>query len=152
MPLATDIIDVHTQDPSGVISDNGVTDAVLSGLSKPTHQRTLPTLLLYTETGLRTYDELTTKATEYYLFGAEEEILRKHADEIIQAMHSRGGCIEGESVVELGAGQVPSPIVHPPLLPPRTLRRTSLDCALDGLFMLSRKDHYLLFTSLYGTV
>lgn len=106
MPLATDIIDVHTQDPSGVISDNGVTDAVLSGLSKPTHQRTLPTLLLYTETGLRTYDELTTKATEYYLFGAEEEILRKHADEIIQAMHSRGGCIEGESVVELGAGQV----------------------------------------------
>ena len=106
MPLAMDIIDVRTQNLTGASSggtDNEVTTAILSGLAKPAHQRTLPTLLLYTETGLRIYDELTTKASEYYLFGAEEAILKEHGDEIIKAMHSRG-CIEGESVVELGAG------------------------------------------------
>lgn len=124
MPFATDIIDVHIQnlsDASTGDADNGVAAAIASGLSKPAHQRTLPTLLLYTETGLKIYDELTTKATEYYLFGAEEEILKKHGNEIIQAMHSRG-CIEGESVVELGAGCVispppPSPLSHLPRLP-----------------------------------
>lgn len=106
MPSAADIIDVRTRclsDASSDDADNGVIAAIISGLSKPAHQRTLPTLLLYTETGLRIYDELTTKATEYYLFGAEEEILKKHGDEIVKTMHSRG-CIEGESVVELGAG------------------------------------------------
>ena len=111
MPVATDIIDVHTQTLLGENSgdvDNGVPAAIISGLSRPAHRRTLPTLLLYTETGLRIYDELTTKATEYYLFGAEEDILKKHGHEIIRAMHSRG-CIEGESVVELGAGQVNLP-------------------------------------------
>ena len=111
-PAATDIIDVRTQNSPGVSSgdvDSGIPAAILSGLSKSAHQRTLPTLLLYSETGLRIYDELTTKATEYYLFGAEEDILKKHGDEIIQAMHS-GGRFEGESVVELGAGQVRSPI------------------------------------------
>jgi len=115
MPFATEIIDVRTQDPLGTNSgdvDNGVPAAIISGLSRPAHQRTLPTLLLYTETGLRIYDELTTQATEYYLFGAEEEILKKHGIEIIRAMHSRG-CVEDESVVELGAGQVVSSI--PPL-------------------------------------
>jgi len=108
MPPATEIINVHTQSPLGTDSgdvDNGVPAAIVSGLSKPTHQRTLPNLLLYTETGLRIYDEFTTKATEYYLFGAEEEILKKHGDEIVRGMHSRGYA-EGESVVELGAGQV----------------------------------------------
>ena len=116
-PAATDIIDVHSTGTGDV--DNGVPAAIVSGLSKPTHQRTLPTLLLYTETGLRIYDELTTKAEEYYLFSAEEEILKKHGDEIIRAMHPRG-CFEGESVVELGAGQVISPMI--PSLP--TLPRT----------------------------
>jgi uncharacterized SAM-dependent methyltransferase len=110
-PAATDIIDVRTQNSRGIGSgdvDSGIPAAILSGLSKSAHQRTLPTLLLYSEAGLRIYDELTTNATEYYLFGAEEEILKTHGDEIIAAMHS-GGRFEGESVVELGAGQVCSP-------------------------------------------
>jgi len=115
MPFATDIIDVRTQNPRGAGSGdvgNNAPVAIVSGLSKPTHQRTLPTLLLYTEAGLRIYDELTIKVAEYYLFGAEEEILKKHGDEIVRAMHSRG-CVEGESVVELGAGQVISPLHRP---------------------------------------
>lgn len=106
MPFATDIIDVHTRKPLGASSgdvDNDLPAAILSGLSRPVHQRTLPQLLLYSETGLKIYDELTTKATEYYIFGAEEEILKNHGDEIVRIMHSRG-YVKGESVVELGAG------------------------------------------------
>lgn len=41
--------------------------AVLDGLAKPAGQRTLPTLLLYDEHGLRLYDNITTHAQEYYL-------------------------------------------------------------------------------------
>ena len=76
----------HTQNPPGISSDdvyNGDPVAIILDLSKPTHQRTLPTLLLYTETGLRIYDGLTTKAADYYLFAAGEEILKKHGDKII---------------------------------------------------------------------
>ncbi|KAF9645796.1 DUF323 domain-containing protein [Thelephora ganbajun] len=121
MSSATDIIDVRAQSPCGTNfgdGDNGIPAVIISGLSKPTHQRTLPTLLLYSETGLRIYDELTTKAAEYYLFAAEEEILKKHGDEIIRAMHSRG-FVESESVVELGAGQSPLTLLN------RSLRKTS---------------------------
>ena len=111
MPFATDIIDVRSplRASSGDV-DNSVPATIISGLSKPAHQRILPQLLLYSETGLRIFDELTTKAPEYYLFSAEEEILKKHGNEIVQAMHSRG-FVEGESVVELGAGQVISPVI-----------------------------------------
>ena len=122
----TDIIDVRTQNPQGTSSgdvDNGVPAAIVSGLSRPAHQRNLPTLLLYSETGLRFYDELTTKAADYYPFGAEEGILKKHGEEIVRTMHSRG-CVEGESVVELGAGQVISPM--PSLSAPQTSTRA--DC------------------------
>ena len=121
MPFTTDIIDVHTRNPLGANSgdaDNDVPVTIISGLSNPAHQRTLPQLLLYSETGLRIFDELTTQATEYYLSGAEEDILKSHGDEIVRAMHSRG-LIEGESVVELGAGQVISPLSSPSV--PRTL-------------------------------
>jgi len=100
---AADIIDVRTQDPTANDVHNGEVAAIISGLSKPTHKRTLPGLLLYTETGLRLYDDLTTKVAEYYPFAAENEILKKYGDEIIRYMHPRG-LVAGESVVELGAG------------------------------------------------
>jgi uncharacterized SAM-dependent methyltransferase len=82
-------------------------EQVLEGLSKPAGQRSLPTMLLYDERGLRLYDDITTQAPEYYLFGAEEDILKAHASEIASAM--RGGLAVGappqdEIVLELGAG------------------------------------------------
>ncbi|KAJ7149046.1 hypothetical protein C8R43DRAFT_1193699 [Mycena crocata] len=65
----------------------------------------LPTMLLYDERGLRLYDDITTHAPEYYLFGAEEEILKHKADEIVAAMHGgTGGLFTNEVVLELGAG------------------------------------------------
>lgn len=82
-----------------------VTNEITKGLDAPFNSKTLPTLLLYDERGLRLYDRITTDAPEYYPFGAEEEILRDHASEIVQVMHTRtGGVVPGEVVVELGAG------------------------------------------------
>ena len=79
-------------------------DEIFQGLRKPQGQRTLPTILLYDEQGLRLYDEITTNVLEYYLFPAEEEILREHGGEIVRLMHGGGSVRDGEVVLELGAG------------------------------------------------
>ena len=52
------------------------------------------------------YDEITTDADEYYLFGAEERILKAHADEIVGIMNARpdGSAAPNGVVLELGAG------------------------------------------------
>jgi hypothetical protein len=48
------------------------------------------------------YDDITTHVPEYYLFGAEEEILRKKSDEIVAAMHQvSGGLFTNEVVLEV---------------------------------------------------
>jgi len=72
------------------------------GLSRPSGEKTIPTILLYDERGLRLYDIITTDTPDYYLFRAEEQILKDHADEIIKIM--RGTAVAGERVLELGAG------------------------------------------------
>ena len=43
-------------------------EQILQGLSKPVGKKTLPTMLLYDERGLRLYDNITTNCPEYYLF------------------------------------------------------------------------------------
>ncbi|KAL4243691.1 EgtD Methyltransferase Superfamily protein [Abortiporus biennis] len=100
------IVDLRGQSVPG--DENGISDIrqeIIQGLSFPAGEKKLPTLLLYDERGLRLYDEITTKAPEYYLFAAEEEILKNSADDIVQLMHGMGGQnISGEVVVELGAG------------------------------------------------
>lgn len=104
-----DIIDIRAHAHSA--TDRGNTDVfnlhdqILSGLSAPPGQKTLTTLLLYNEQGLRLYDKITTQAPEYYLFAAEEEILKNHGDKIAEYIHAGVGPeIRGESLVELGAG------------------------------------------------
>ena len=82
-----------------------VTDETIKGLDAPLNCKTLPTLLLYDERGLRLYDKITTDVPEYYPFGAEEEIFKEHAFEIVKVMHKRiGGDMPREVIVELGAG------------------------------------------------
>ncbi|KAG8695596.1 hypothetical protein FRC09_009063, partial [Ceratobasidium sp. 395] len=95
------ILDVR-ETPSNNSSQSGVVDDIIDGLSKPKGSRTLPTLLLYNERGLRLYDDITTKAPEYYPFRCEEQILTDHADDIVKAMGA--GKRDGEVVIELGAG------------------------------------------------
>lgn len=85
-----------------------IAELVDEGLSRPVRQKTIPTILLYDERGLRLYDTITTGAPEYYLFGAEEQILKDHVDDIVKVMHgATGGVVEDEVVLELGAGYVP---------------------------------------------
>src|SRR5438309_2342292 len=63
------IVDVRENTSSNTSLSNTIVDAIIEGLSKPSGARSLTTLLLYNERGLRLYDDITTKATEYYLFG-----------------------------------------------------------------------------------
>ena len=101
------IVDVRLDNASN--GEANIRAEVVKGLSRPSGQKSLPTLLLYDEEGLRLYDEITVHVDEYYLFPAEENLLKNHANEIVQIMHNR---LEGhdshgpvESVVlELGAG------------------------------------------------
>ncbi|RDX49992.1 hypothetical protein OH76DRAFT_1482793 [Lentinus brumalis] len=142
-----EILDLHASNAS--LSDTAIRDQLLAGLSQPQGQKTIPTLLLYDERGLRLYDDITTEAAEYYLFPAEERILKSKADDIVQVMlsgTSDGGVAE-RIVVELGAGalrktslilralsrQVPNPSPVPPIsyyaldLEKRELERTLME-------------------------
>ena len=103
---AIDIVDLRAKhhSPDGP-ADASLRDQILHGLLAPPGQKSLPTMLLYDERGLRLYDAITTDAPEYYLFPAEEEILRLHGDDIAHYMHAaQGANIANETVIELGAG------------------------------------------------
>lgn len=103
MPAQPEVVDARF-DQCTIIADD-TRQQIMTGLNQPANKKTLPTLLLYNECGLRLYDKITTEAPEYYLFAAEEEILKKHADEIVQVMHAKEGEVcPGEIVLELGAG------------------------------------------------
>lgn len=99
---SSNILNVHSQ----AANVQAIRQAIVDGLDRPTGQKQLPTLLLYDERGLRLYDDITTEVPEYYLFGAEEEILRTKADEIVRIMHDGGGggVQPDEVVLELGSG------------------------------------------------
>ncbi|KAG6331966.1 hypothetical protein ID866_7120 [Astraeus odoratus] len=106
--------EVHVLDLRRHVGANGVdanviriADEIVHGLSAPRNGKTLPTLLLYDQLGLRLYDKITGDAPEYYPFAAEESIFKEHAADIVQTMHSHTcGIVPGEAVVELGAGSL----------------------------------------------
>ncbi|TFK70933.1 hypothetical protein BDN72DRAFT_495551 [Pluteus cervinus] len=100
--MPVEIVDVHRKDTNEV---DDIRLSIMQGLTRPAGKKHLPTMLLYDERGLRLYDDITTEVPEYYLFGAEEEILKNHASDIVRAMH-HGEDIPSpdEVVVELGAG------------------------------------------------
>lgn len=101
-------------------------DLLLNALNAPTGQKSLPTTLLYDERGLELYDDITTHAGEhYYLFPAEEHILKTHAADVVRVMCAgdREGGLgasdasaaspESSVILELGAGYVP--VFHSPV-------------------------------------
>jgi uncharacterized SAM-dependent methyltransferase len=95
MPIQ--IIDLHSHALD-------IPQQIRDGLYRPCGHKQLPTILLYDERGLRLYDDITTEAPEYYLFTAEEEILKSNAKDIVRAMHRETQISSDEVVVELGAG------------------------------------------------
>ena len=101
-----DILDVRAGLAGTPKPGSSIRDDILAGLAKPAGEKTIPTLLLYDERGLKIYDEITTDAPEYYLFPAEERILKHKADEIVKLMHAANpaNAFAEEAVVELGAG------------------------------------------------
>lgn len=50
------------------------------------YEKSIPTMVLYDEKGLRLYDAITEQAPEYYLFGAELGLFKEHGAEIARAM------------------------------------------------------------------
>jgi uncharacterized SAM-dependent methyltransferase len=64
---------------------------------KDGEEKTLPTLLLYDEAGLKLFEDIT-YLDEYYLTGAEIEVLETYADDIAERIQP------GSIVVELGSG------------------------------------------------
>ena len=88
-----DIIDIRS-DTAGIELQH----EILVGLKcEREKEKTLPTLLLYDEEGLKLFERIT-YLDEYYLTGEEISVLQKHADSITQ-------CIpHGAMLVELGSG------------------------------------------------
>ncbi|KAJ7455811.1 histidine-specific methyltransferase [Mycena latifolia] len=102
--MPVQIIDLQTKFTADPAVD--MSAQVLFGLrSQGSDGKNLPSMLLYDERGLRLFDDITMRCQEYYLFGAEEEILKTRADEIVAAMHKgTGGLVTNEILLELGAG------------------------------------------------
>lgn len=94
------IIDIRS-DTAGI----ELKQEILAGL-KPADggEKTLPTLLLYDEEGLKLFERIT-YLKEYYLTGEEIAVLERHAESIAQRIP------DGSMVVELGSGySSPRPI------------------------------------------
>lgn len=95
---STRIIDIRSEraEPISLI------DEIKKGL-RPAEgkEKKLPTLLLYDETGLKLFEDIT-YLEEYYLTNAEIGVLEKYADEIAQRIE------DGSMVVELGSGYEPA--------------------------------------------
>lgn len=106
---AVHILDIRSCQNGVDKSQRDVVDIIVRSLKAPFNAKSLPTVLLYNERGLRLYDKISTDAPEYYLFGAEEEILRRHASEIVRIMQNRPlasdeGILSSQVLLELGAG------------------------------------------------
>lgn len=100
--MSAHIIDVRLNNKAS----NGevdIRDEVIKGLSRSAGQKILPQILLYDEEGLRIFNEITTGADDYYIFPAEEKLLKTHAHDIVQVMYgNEDQPLEGV-VLELGA-------------------------------------------------
>lgn len=90
------IVDVRRED-----LEYSLVDDIRSGLRQGGHSdRTLPTLLLYDENGLRLFEDIT-YLDEYYLTNAEIEVLTLHAEHLAQEIQA------GSLIIELGSGYAP---------------------------------------------
>lgn len=93
---STQIIDIRIGG-----TDSDILQDIKTGLRpKDDGEKTLPTLLLYDEAGLRLFEKIT-YLEEYYLTNAEIEVLETYADRIAEKIRP------GSVVVELGSGYDP---------------------------------------------
>lgn len=92
----TRIIDIRS-DTAGI----NLKQEIKAGLNVPDGEdKTLPTLLLYDDEGLKLFEKIT-YLEQYYLTEHEIEVLTEHADKIADRIP------DGSLMVELGSGSVP---------------------------------------------
>lgn len=94
-PAASPIIDIR-RDADEISLSAAISDGLRPA---PGSEKTLPTLLLYDEAGLRLFEKIT-YLDEYYLTNAEIELLEAYSDSIAEHIQP------GSMIVELGSGQV----------------------------------------------
>lgn len=73
-------------------------DTILESLDKPLNHKSIPTYILYDKKGLQLFDQITQLDDEYYLTGAELDILQSKSDDIVDRLK------DGSVIFELGAG------------------------------------------------
>ncbi|GAA5797533.1 hypothetical protein EDC94DRAFT_599050 [Helicostylum pulchrum] len=73
-------------------------DTILESLDKPLNHKSIPTYILYDKKGLQLFDKITQLDDEYYLTGAELDILTRKSDDMIKRLQN------GSVLFELGAG------------------------------------------------
>jgi EasF-like predicted methyltransferase len=82
------------------VNEISIHEDIVKGLNpKNGEDKTLPTLLLYDEEGLKLFEKIT-YLDEYYLTNAEIEVLETYADQIAERIPN------GAVVVELGSGNL----------------------------------------------
>lgn len=94
--------------PSPQSSDNSedafnssdLVNTILESLDEPVNHKSIPTYILYDKKGLQLFDQITQLDDEYYLTGAELDILIQKSEEIVDRLE------DGSVIFELGAGYV----------------------------------------------
>ena len=90
---SSQIIDIRSDTASFNIKKD-----IVAGLHPENgHEKTLPTLLLYDDKGLKLFERIT-YLDQYYLTGQEIHILEKYAEQIAERIP------DGAQIVELGSG------------------------------------------------
>lgn len=87
----------HSED---AFNSADLVDTILQSLDKPKNRKSIPTYILYDKKGLQLFDQITQLDDEYYLTGAELDILVNHSDDIAERLQ------EGSVLFELGAGSL----------------------------------------------
>lgn len=101
-----DTQDVTARPPSPQASDNSedafngsdLVNTILDSLDKPANHKSIPTYILYDKKGLQLFDQITQLDDEYYLTGAELDILIRRSEEMVDRLQ------DGSVIFELGAG------------------------------------------------
>lgn len=91
-----DILDIRS-DVAGFELKQEILAGLKDSNGRPKAEKTLPTLLLYDDAGLKIFERIT-YLDQYYLTGAEIEVLEKHADSIAARIP------DNALIVELGSG------------------------------------------------
>lgn len=73
-------------------------DTILESLDKPLGHKSIPTYILYDKKGLQLFDKITQLDDEYYLTGAELDILTRKSQDMVKRLKN------GSVLFELGAG------------------------------------------------